>query len=242
MWRQRLILGTLALVLAILTALGVAWYPHVLHGRFGSISGLLLATFWTGSMAVLVGHGCKLLDTVLESALSGARRIQVPEFEPGPAVMSFVKWTLCFIVGPAFLIYEAVRFWIQCGDVSLIDALILFELTVPAIGYWLVSVLVLAHDPERVHPTPWQVMKTLRRLGVYAIPAACAVTVVGFVHVWLGASAIVVLHRSPIAGLVLLWLCWFSVWQCGAFALRNLGAWFSHNRRPRSRPTVMRTS
>ena len=27
-------------------------------------------------------------------------------------------------------------------------------------------------------------------------------------------------------GFVLLWLCWYSAWECGAFALRIVGFWY----------------
>ena len=45
----------------------------------------------------------------------------------------------------AILLYLALWYWVSCGDVTLVDGLILAELTAPAIGYWLISeLLVLA--------------------------------------------------------------------------------------------------
>ncbi|MBI3864882.1 MAG: hypothetical protein HY290_23650 [Planctomycetia bacterium] len=219
--------GGLSGILAVLTALGIALYPRLLQSGIDWPSGLFPALVWMGITAVVAGFGCKFLDAALDSALRGGGPEQSPflEFDPGSALASFTKWALCFVAGPAFLVYEAIRFWIRCGDLSVVNATILLELTVPAIGYWLVGVLVLTQRPDLVVPSPWQVARCLRTLGVRAVPAGAAVTAAGFIHVWLAINAIILLHTSWLTGLLLLWVCWFSTWHCGAIAVRTLGSW-----------------
>lgn len=213
--------------LTLLTALGVALYPHVLHQGLSWVGGLVLAVVWAGATGVLVGYGCNYLDSVLEYAVSGgAQCIYVPSRDPSQAVASFLRWTLSFISGPAVLIYLALRYWIHCGDVTVIDGLILVELTAPAIGYWIMELLVLAERTDLVYASPMQVLNAIRRLGRRALLATVGITLAVFVYVCVGACAVMLLHSGWLAGLLLLCLCWYSAWECGAFALRIVGFWY----------------
>jgi hypothetical protein len=214
-------------LLSLLSALGVEWYPQVFEVRDLLTRGTFASFFWFGTMSVVLGYGCRGLDAVLHNVLHGNDRPAQPaEFDPGPALASFVKWSVCFLAGPAFLLYEALRFWTLRGDLTITDGLILVELTVPAIGYWLVGVLVLSCRPDLVVPLPWQVLKIVVRLGWRAVPAGIVLTAAAAIHLWLGLSALLLLENSWIVGMVLLWICWFSVWQCGALTVQTLGAWY----------------
>ena len=213
--------------LALLTAVGVALYPHVLHEGISWVSGLVLAVVWAGATGVLIGYGCNYLDSVLEYAVSGGKKcIYVPSRNPGPAITSFLRWTLCFVSGPAVLVYLALRYWIHCGDVTVIDGFILVELTTPAIGYWVMELLVLAERPELARASPMQVLNAIRRLGRRSLLAGIGIMAAAFVYVCVGAYAVILLHSAWLAGLLLLWLCWYSAWECGAFALRIVGFWY----------------
>jgi hypothetical protein len=199
------------------------------------VSGLFLASAWMGAMALLAGYGFSFLEAVLAYALcGGARPIHVPDLDPRPAVTSCVKWGLAWACGPAILVGLAFRHWIYCGDVTLIDGLILLELTMPAISYWMLAMLVLATNQDRAWASPRQVLKIIRRLGFRALAAGMAATVVGFVHVCVGAGAIILSHESWLGGLVILWFCWFSVWQCATYILWTVGFW-QHSRGPTPR-------
>lgn len=230
-------------ILAVLTGLGVALYPAVLHEGFSWMSGVLLACAWIAITALAIGYGCQFLDAVLEHAVGGGEKnLQIPDYDPGPVFTTLVRWGLCFVSGPAFLFYFAFCYWIRCGDMTLLDGLILAELTVPAVGFWMLGLLVLTKRPDLPGLSPVQVIKVARRIGYRSLLLALAVTAGGFAHVWLGAGAITLLFTSWMAGLFLLWICWFSAWQSAAFALRTLGFW-DHNRvksisQPPSRPAI----
>jgi hypothetical protein len=214
-------------MLGLLTALGTALYPHVLHEGISWVSGLVLAVVWAAATGVLVGYGCNYLDSVLEYAVSGGEKfIYVPSRDSVPAIQSCLRWTLSFVSGPALLFYLALRYWIHCGDVTLVDGLILAELTVPAIGYWLMELLVLAERTELAYASPWQVLFAIRRLGRRSLLAAFGTSAAAFVYVCVGVYAVMLLHSAWLMGLVLLWLCWYSAWECGAFALRIAGFWY----------------
>ncbi len=217
-------------MLAVMAALGVALYPLVLDEGFSWMSGVLLAVVWTGATSLILGYGLQFLDSVLQHAVGGgAGYVEVPDYDPGPALTSLVRWSLCFLSGPAFLLYFAFCFWIHCGDMTALDRLIVAELTIPAVGYGIMGLLVLARRPELALLSPRRVLKAARRLGRRAILATVGVTAGGFVHVGLGILAVMLLYESWLSGLFLLLVCWFSAWQCSAFALRTLGFW-EHNR------------
>lgn len=219
-------------LLTLLSALGVALYPHVLHEGISWLGGLVLAIVWMGTMSVLVGYGCNYLDSVLEYAVSGGGRfIYVPNRDSAPAIASFLKWALSFVTGPAFFMYLALRYWVSCGDVTIVDGLILAELTAPAIGYWLFELLVLAERSELAFAAPSQVLNAVRRMGLRAVLAGIGITAAAFVYVCVGAYAVMLLHSVWLMGFVLLWLCWYSAWECGAFALRIVGFWYHESGR-----------
>ena len=214
-------------VQALLTGLGMALYPHVLHEGMSWPGGLFLAFGWVAAMGVLIGYGCNYLDAVLEYAVSGgARPISVPSRDCGPAIGSCLRWMLCFVSGPAVLCYLAVRYWIHCGDVTVVDGLILAELTVPAIGYCLMELLILAERPGLTHASPLQVCKAIRRLGCRSVLATVGITAAACLYACVGTCAVIVLHSAWLWGLLLLWLCWYSAWECGALALRIAGFWY----------------
>jgi len=213
-------------MLAVLTALGVALYPHVLQQGLAWINGLCLAFVWASATALFISYGCRFLDSMLEYALAGsARNVHVPDYDPGPAMTSLARWAVCFGYGPAFLFYIAFHHWIHCGDMTRVDALILAELTVPAVIWWMTEQLVLATRPDLAHVSPARVLSTIRGLGWRALFLGLAATAAGFIHICLGAAAIMLLHQEWLAGILLLWLVWFSAWQSSALALRKLGNW-----------------
>jgi len=219
--------------MALLTALGAGLYPHVLRAGFSWVNGLFLAMACTGAMGLLIGYGCNFLESVLAYALcGGSRSIQVPDLDPRPAMTSGLKWGLGFACGPAVLVWFACRHWIHCGNVTWIDGLIMVELTIPAIGYWMIGLVVMASRADLAWVSPKQVLKAACRLGWRAPVAGIAATVAGFVHLCVGAGAVTLLHTSWLGGLVILWISWFSAWQCGTYVLWTLGLWY--HRRPAS--------
>jgi hypothetical protein len=226
-------------VLSLLTALGVEVYQRILQpGQFW-LSGMFLAVGWIGIVAVVAGYGCRYLDAVLERETrgGGGKQVEPPVLDPGPALASFMKWGLCFVAGPAFLFYEALRFWIQCGDMTIVNGLILAELTVPALCYWLIGVIVLNEQPESVVPSPWRVLKAIRGFGLRAVPAGFVLTGAAGIHLWLAVNSLVLLDSSWLQGVILLWICWFSAWHCGALAARTLGRWLASVRQGQVEPS-----
>lgn len=216
----------LSALLAVLTAVGVAIYPHVLDAGFAWLGGWLLAGVWSAAMAVVVGYGLHALDLLFEKSLRGeAAVINVPSRNPRPAIASFTRWSLCFAAGPIVPFFLALQYWIHCGQITLIDVLILGELTVPAVCYGMLGLIVLTRDPTVLHPRPRQVLKEMQSLGPRMLPAGLGIAAIAFVHLCVGIWSIMLLHQVWLFGLIALWFWWFSTWRCAAFALGTLGNW-----------------
>ncbi len=63
------------------------------------------------------------------------------EFEPLDALASCGEWLACFAAGPAFLFGSALGYWLYCGDLTVVDWLILGELGFVGVGWWLLATL-----------------------------------------------------------------------------------------------------
>ncbi len=218
-------------LLALLTALEVILYPHVLHEGSSWVGGLAVMVVWGGVMGIPLGYGCKYLDSVLEYAVSGGeKQIVVPNRDVTPAVQSVLRWVYCLCCGPALLMSSALLYWIYCGDVAELDGFVLVCLVTLAVGYWILSLLVMAERPEIAFISPQHVLQAARRLGRRALLATAGMTAAAFAYVFVGAHAVALLHSAWLMGLVLLWLCWYSAWECGVFALRIVGFWYYESR------------
>jgi hypothetical protein len=104
--------------------------------------------------------------------------------------------------------------------------LIIVELAVPAIGYWLLALLVTGSDNRYFGANPLKVIKAARCLGFRTVAATGIASVVVLGHALLGVVAIEQLHRNAALGFLLLAVCWTSGLFLGTFTLRMLGLWY----------------
>ncbi len=213
-------------MLALLTALGIVLCPYTQHDGSPRPGALALISLWGSAVALIVAYGCQFLDSVIAYALcGGAKSVDLPDLDPRPAMTSLARWTLCFFTGPAFFVSLAIRYLAGCTAFAIIDGLILAVLTAAAMTSWIIGRLARAARRERDCPLSSSVLTALRALGWRAPLAGFGVTAAGIVHVLLAASAVVLLHQTWLGGFVLLWVCWYSAWQCATYSLWTVGIW-----------------
>ena len=213
-------------MLALLTALGVALCCEARHDESHRAGDLALISIWGSAVALIVAYGCQFLDSVIAYALcGGTKSVDLPDLDPRPAMTSLARWTLCFFKGPAFFVSLAIRCLAGGTTFAIVDGLILAALAAAAMTSWIIGRLVRAARRERDCPLPSSVLIALRALGWRAPLAGVGVTSAAIVHVLLAAGAVVLLHQTWLGGFVVLWVCWYSAWQCATYSLWTIGIW-----------------
>ena len=219
-------------MLALLTAVGIELYGHLLHVGIASVSGLFLAAGWGVGMMILLGYGCQFLDSVLVYAVGGgAKALHLPGGELYPAITSLARWSLSFMIGPAALISFAFLQWNNSQGITVFGGLVLVLLIISAIGYWIVGMLVMVNPPTFAYPPPRLVLQAIRHLVLQTLLTGVGVTAAGLIYICLGVGALIILQKAWPVGVVLLWIWWYSAWECSAFALRVLGFWHYRNQK-----------
>jgi len=126
----------------------------------------------------------------------------------------------------------AARYWLRCGDPLLADWLILLELIIPALGYWLIGMLVASTEGTMFVP-PSRILEMATRLQRPLIEAGVSATAIFLGHLWLVGAGLRIYHNAAPIAFVLLWFSWFGVLIAGAFTLRRLGLAANRSRRKR---------
>lgn len=222
----------LAWALAVLTAVGALAVPRILAEiQFDAVSVSVGLVCLIGPLAG-VGYACGFLDCVLASAAAGeARFIRWPGGNLLLVFRSLAAWTLAFLSAPAPLAAIGFYYWLYCGDVQLVDAIILVELGLVGAGYWILAVLAVTQTERLRDANPWRVAELAERLGWRALVAAVMAGVLFLSHGLLAFWTAGVLHDKPGLGLVLAAGCWLSGMYWATFVFRVVGVWWYYRSR-----------
>ena len=232
---------SLAAALTIAGSVTLLLLPYVLQANLvrESLSPLVLIfCLWAVVPVLVVGHACLFLSRVLHNAASGqVKYLGRPESGPWPPLASLARWSGCFLSGPVLPAWASVYYWLHCGAMGALDWLILAELLFPAVGYWLIALLLASHTEGLVDVNPVRILSVMGRLGGYALAAAALGFGMLLIHLWFGMYAIERLHRHWTWGTMLLGLSFLSALYGGTFSLRLLGLWYFRFGR-RTRPAA----
>jgi len=193
-------------------------------------------TFVAGYLLVFLGH-------VLTSSAFGERLPpRTPTFSDESIFRVLGRWFWAVLAGFAIGFVPAVAYWINCGDIGLVDALMLIDLAVLGMAYAQMAVLAaLLHD-DPIAANPITVIAAIRRVGwdyvgISLLGGGFALAMTGLFLLFMEAN-----QSSFI--LVLIWLFWLIfvygamfVFRCqGLFCYRHkvVLSWF------RERPTLRR--
>jgi hypothetical protein len=220
-----LLLG-LAFALTVLTGGTALVLPEVLDAP--PQPPWLLLLYLPGLVAplVIVGNPCAWLLSVLTSAAAGeVKHVDWPGGNLRLALAGVAIWLGCFLAGPVVLAAAAVLYAIRCGDPDLWDWLILAELGIGTVGYWLLALLAVSRGSGLQDANPVRVAELAHRLGYRAVVAVLGAAVLVLSHGTALLVALQELHREP--GLGWLWLagCWSGSLFGAVFLFRLLGVW-----------------
>jgi hypothetical protein len=163
---------------------------------------------------------------VLTAAIAGeSRHVSWPGRDLLLITRSFIAWVLAAASAPAPLAVIGFYYWLYCGDLQLVDWIILIELGVVGAGYWLLAVLAVSLGERLRDLNPWRVADLAERLGWRALAAAMIAGLLFLSHGLMAIWTTGRLHDDLLAGLLAAGLCWISWMYWATFVFRVLGVW-----------------
>jgi hypothetical protein len=169
---------------------------------------------------LLVGYACGFYRCALASALAGeAGEIRWPGYDVLLVLKSTLISLVCFLEGPVLLTGIAYFFWLQGGDPTLGDQLILWELLVVAVAYFCVLFLAVCLGNSLRDANPARLVELIIELGWRGriIVLGGALLLVGDGLLVLDALG----SLQPSSG----WLPLFGWWAAGFYLLTLFSRW-----------------
>jgi hypothetical protein len=224
----------LAVLLTLLTGIPVLLLP-VLHTSEETWRVVLLSGWsWLVTTLGLLSYVGAFLDCTLEAAARGdLRQIRWPGSDLRLVLKSLVWFLYSFLAGPAILLGIAFLYWLYGGDLAVVDWLIIAELLLVAIGYWLLEMAAVLERGRLFDANPTRVFEVGQRLGYRAVLLAFAAGILGMTYGWLVLIALEQLHTNPSGGWLLLAFCWMSGLFLTTLLFCLLGACCGRPRRAR---------
>jgi hypothetical protein len=221
----------LALFLAITGGVLALVLPPWLNDPEAASLTRVIASLTLAAMLML-GLPCSFLECVVTSAAAGeVYYIRWSGSLAFTLLLSGAKWLLCFLAGPVLFAATAVAYWLSCGDPSWFDLVILTELGVVAIGYWLFSLLSVTDRGRLRDVNPVAVADLAHRLGWPGLFVMMIASLFLLAHGLVLLAGIVQVHVSGFLGLLILSSAWTSAVFWSTFFCRLLGVW-CHRTRP----------
>lgn len=153
---------------------------------------------------LLVGYTCAGLQATLVAGRAGeAGYVAWPERSLARTVRSGAEAVLCFLAGPILPALVGFWFWVNSGDLLLVDWLILWELGIVAMGYWILAMLAVQETGRLRDVNPLAVLKLVYRQGYRPVLATVLMGAALVGHGLLVLEALEELHRSPRGWLML---------------------------------------
>jgi hypothetical protein len=227
----RLCLG-FAVLLAALTAASAVLLPPLLDETPANpLSTAALRLVAVLVPALTLSLPCAFLDCVLDSAAAGEVYYIVWSGNPFVSIArSGSKWLACFLAGPVLFAAACWLYWLRCGDPGMIDWLILTELGVVTIAYWIFALLAVSDRGRLRDLNPATVADLANRLGRRALGVVLLAALVLLVHGLILIGGLAEVHLGTAKGWLLLGGGWLSGIFWSTFFCRLLGVWCHRSR------------
>ena len=206
------------------------WDPLEIAGR----SVIVLIAF------LLMGFTVAFFRKILAAARAGAVGDAVwPGGDMAKTVTGGAQAVIAFLAGPVVPLVVACYFWLNSGDMQLVDELILWELGIISVIWWVLALLAIQKSRQLSDVNPVAMVNLIRQIG-YRLPVAALLIAVG-VAAQAAATLVGVaqLHSGP-GGWVLLTTVWTASFFWLVFVLRWLGINWPADRK--KRPTKAETA
>ena len=129
----------------------------------------------------------------------------------------------CFLAGPGWLLLIAALFWLNSGELTLFDQILVGELVTVAAVYWVFSLLAVVSDESLAGVNPLRVVAVMRWSGLRTVAVVVVVAGGGTVlHGWWAWHVLTTVQESTFGWAALL-ICFLSVQVCSIYLLNWLG-------------------
>jgi hypothetical protein len=179
----------------------------------------------------IVGIPCSFLDCVLDSAAAGEVYYIVWQGSRLAVVLrSGAKWLACLLAGPIIFAAVGGYYWLKCGDPAPLDWLILVEIGVVGVAYWIFT-LVSFTDRGRVRDlNPVAVADLAHRLGWRGLLAVVVASLLFLAHGYGLLDGMARVHTELGQGVLMVVVVWLSALYWGTLFCRLLGVWCHRSR------------
>jgi hypothetical protein len=238
--RAGLIVGGLAAVFTVLSGGAILLLPNLFELR--AQPGMLVVHVWLLIVAAfpVVGYVCAFLGCTLTAAAAGQfQYIHWPRRDLGLVSRSAGTWLVCFLAGPVLPAVVGVLFWLQCGEPTILDRLILTELGTVALSYWLFALLAVYQSGRVRDANPLHVADMVHELGYGALTVVVAGSALLVGHALVAFAALGDLQQNPEQAWLWLAGSWGSGLYCATALFRLLGIW-SYRQTDRARKLASR--
>jgi hypothetical protein len=218
----------LASLLTLLSATVVLGLPLLIEAQPppGWVGWLAIGA--TGLLAAFTffGFSCGFLQCVFTSSAAGeAREVLWSGRDMAVVPKATARWLVCFLAGPVVPAVGAYFYWLHGGDLGVLDWLILAEMVIVAVGYWLLAILAASRRDRLLDANPLRVADLVERVGPRVVLAVGLVTLLVLAHGLGIFFALEQMHVNTLGGLVCLFLCWLGMLFGTTFVFRLVGLW-----------------
>jgi hypothetical protein len=227
----QLFLG-LALILTLISTGASVFLPQLLFEPTAIPSSVsfvrLICVFFLSTMLliVVVGLPCSFLECVLSSAAAGeVYYIRWSGHPLNVILFSGAKWLACFLAGPIVFAGAGVLYWMYCGEENLLDWLIVTELGIVAVGYWIFALVAVTDQGRLRDLSPVAVADMAHRLGGRALALVAFAALLFLAHGLAMIAGVAEVHNGTLKGWLLLTAGWVSGLFWSTFFCRLLGIW-----------------
>lgn len=229
---RRLCFG-LALILTAFSAVLAMYLPFLVTAPSveDPYPALGLYLTWAILIVWIIGLPCSFLDRVLASAAQGEVDYILWSGNPITSVFSAgVRWFACFLAGPAVLAVTACLYWMRSDESSIVDWVILSELSIIAVAYQIFALVTVADRDRLLDLNPLTVADLAHRLGWRALVVVLLASLGFLANGWLLLAGISGVHLGTFTGWLLLAGGWVLAVFWGTFFCRLLGVWCFRSR------------
>jgi hypothetical protein len=135
------------------------------------------------------------------------------------------RWLACFAAGPVVLAVMGYFYWLHCGEPSIVDWLILGELSIIGVAYQIFALIAVTDRGRLLDLNPLTVADIAHRMGWRGLIVVFLAVVAFLAHGWLLLLGIAEVHLVTIQGWLMLTGGWVSAIFWSTFFCRLLGVW-----------------